>query len=59
MTTPRELFGDAEKEEKEKGIASKLHIIIFDEIDAICKKRGTMVLHTLTISLLSVCLFVL
>lgn len=37
----RNLFGDAEKEFSEHGDASDLHIIIFDEIDAICKQRGT------------------
>src|SRR5207253_1689162 len=33
----RKLFEDAEEEYKEKGEESDLHIIIFDEIDAICK----------------------
>jgi len=37
----RRLFGDAEEEEKRMGPNSQLHIIIFDEIDAICKARGT------------------
>jgi len=37
----RALFADAEKEEKEKGPDSELHIIIFDEVDAICKERGS------------------
>jgi vesicle-fusing ATPase len=37
----RNLFKDAEQEYKEKGDGSSLHIIIFDEIDAICKQRGT------------------
>ncbi|KAJ9118952.1 hypothetical protein QFC24_005918 [Naganishia onofrii] len=37
----RKLFADAEKEQKEKGDESGLHIIIFDEIDAICKQRGS------------------
>eukprot|EP01137_Pigoraptor_chileana_P025948 Opistho-2@96200 len=37
----RELFGDAEKEFKAKGDDSALHIIVFDEIDAICKQRGS------------------
>lgn len=36
----RELFKDAEKEWSRKGNRSKLHIIIFDEIDAICKRRS-------------------
>ena len=38
----RELFADAEKEQKEAGDASMLHIIILDEMDAICKSRGTV-----------------
>ncbi len=38
----RELFAEAEKEEKEAGEDSKLHIIIFDEFDAICKSRGSV-----------------
>lgn len=37
----RELFADAEQEQKERGDDSDLHIIIFDEIDAICKARGS------------------
>lgn len=37
----RELFADAEKEQAEMGDASMLHIIIFDEMDAIMKKRGS------------------
>ncbi|KAF2195508.1 AAA-domain-containing protein [Zopfia rhizophila CBS 207.26] len=37
----RKLFADAEKEFKEKGDESGLHIIIFDELDAVCKQRGT------------------
>ena len=36
----RELFAEAEAEYKEKGEESGLHVIIFDEIDAICRKRG-------------------
>ena len=39
----RELFEDAEAEQEECGEASELHVIIFDEIDAICKKRGRCV----------------
>lgn len=38
----RELFKDAEKEQAEKGEDSDLHVIIFDEIDAICKQRGSV-----------------
>ncbi|KAG6866108.1 hypothetical protein C0991_008415 [Blastosporella zonata] len=37
----RKLFFDAEKEFKEKGDESGLHIIIFDELDAIFKQRGS------------------
>lgn len=36
----RKLFEDAEKDYAENGDSSELHIIIFDEIDAICKQRG-------------------
>jgi len=38
----RKLFADAIEEQKEKGDESSLHIIIFDEIDAICKQRGSV-----------------
>jgi vesicle-fusing ATPase len=37
----RKLFADAEREYKERGEDSRLHIIIFDELDAICKQRGS------------------
>lgn len=37
----RKLFEDAEAEQAARGENSKLHIIIFDEIDAICKERGS------------------
>eukprot|EP00736_Rhodelphis_marinus_P000917 Rmarinus@m.14696 len=37
----RKLFADAETEYAEKGEESDLHVIIFDEIDAICKQRGS------------------
>jgi SpoVK/Ycf46/Vps4 family AAA+-type ATPase len=33
----RKLFEDAEKDQAQNGEASELHVIIFDEIDAICK----------------------
>lgn len=36
----RELFSKAIKEQALKGINSGLHLIIFDEFDAICKARG-------------------
>lgn len=39
----RKLFADAEEEWKRAGANSGLHIIICDEIDAICKQRGSMV----------------
>ncbi|XP_064466217.1 vesicle-fusing ATPase 1-like isoform X2 [Ornithodoros turicata] len=42
----RRLFEDAEDEEKKLGINSGLHIIIFDEIDAICKQRGSVAGNT-------------
>ncbi|XP_060951349.1 vesicle-fusing ATPase-like [Limanda limanda] len=38
----RKLFADAEEEQKRLGSNSGLHIIILDEIDAICKQRGSM-----------------
>ena len=37
----RNLFIDAEADEARLGANSPLHIIIFDEIDAICKARGS------------------
>jgi len=36
----RALFEDAEKEQRELGAESKLHIIVFDEIDSLCRRRG-------------------
>ncbi|KAH0933535.1 hypothetical protein HID58_010652 [Brassica napus] len=33
----RDLFADAEQDQRTLGDASELHVIIFDEIDAICK----------------------
>jgi len=41
----RELFADAEKDQEENGDSASLHLIIFDEIDAICKKRGNSGAH--------------
>ncbi|KAK9821901.1 hypothetical protein WJX74_010997 [Apatococcus lobatus] len=38
----RNLFADAEKDQATKGELSDLHVIIFDEIDAICKARGSV-----------------
>eukprot|EP01061_Rhynchopus_euleeides_P016963 TRINITY_DN2830_c1_g2_i2.p1 TRINITY_DN2830_c1_g2~~TRINITY_DN2830_c1_g2_i2.p1 ORF type:complete len:713 (+),score=331.92 TRINITY_DN2830_c1_g2_i2:115-2139(+) len=37
----RKLFAEAEKEQAEKGDESELHLIIFDEFDAIVKQRGS------------------
>ena len=37
----RNLFKDAEEEQLARGDESDLHVIIFDEIDAICKARGS------------------
>ncbi|XP_013783299.1 vesicle-fusing ATPase 2-like [Limulus polyphemus] len=42
----RRLFAEAEEEEKKLGPNSGLHIIIFDEIDAICKTRGSVAGNT-------------
>lgn len=36
----RKLFQEAEEEYQKAGVNSGLHVIIFDEIDAICKSRG-------------------
>jgi vesicle-fusing ATPase len=38
----RELFAEAEQEQLESGDNSMLHIIIMDEMDAICKQRGSV-----------------
>ena len=38
----RDLFADAKADMQMLGDDSPLHIIIFDEIDAICKQRGTV-----------------
>uniref|UniRef100_A0A2P2MVS6 Vesicle-fusing ATPase n=2 Tax=Rhizophora mucronata TaxID=61149 RepID=A0A2P2MVS6_RHIMU len=37
----RDLFADAENDQRMHGDQSELHVIIFDEIDAICKSRGS------------------
>jgi len=37
----RMLFADAEEDQKANGENASLHIVIFDEIDAICKQRGS------------------
>ena len=38
----RDLFKEAEEEQNRLGEKSKLHIIVLDEIDAICRPRGTV-----------------
>jgi len=38
----RELFAEARQDQKENGDDADLHIIIFDEIDSICKARGSV-----------------
>lgn len=38
----RELFEDARKDQEENGDNAQLHLIIFDEFDSICKKRGSV-----------------
>eukprot|EP00795_Rhopilema_esculentum_P012618 gene12618-3324_t len=38
----RKLFTPAIEEQRKSGLNSGLHMIIFDEIDAICKQRGSM-----------------
>ena len=38
----RNLFKEAEEDEARYGEDSPLHVLIFDEIDAICKSRGSM-----------------
>jgi vesicle-fusing ATPase len=37
----RTLFADAEQEYNKHGDAADLHVIIFDEIDALCRRRGS------------------
>lgn len=38
----RNLFAEAQEDEKAYGNQSPVHVIIFDEIDAICKVRGSV-----------------
>ena len=38
----RDLFANAEKDQKEDGDEAGLHVIVCDEIDSICKARGTV-----------------
>ena len=37
----RRLLTSSYREYKEKGDESELHVIIFDELDAVCKQRGS------------------
>lgn len=37
----RALFADAIADQRNLGASSPLHVIVFDEMDAICKQRGT------------------
>ena len=37
----RELFEPAEQDQEKNGDDAQLHLIIFDEIDSLCKKRGS------------------
>jgi len=37
----RNLFIEAEQEQKQKGALSGLHLVIIDELDAVCRKRGS------------------
>ena len=37
----RKVFAEAEEEFKEKGERAGLHVIIFDEVDALMRKRGS------------------
>ena len=38
----RDLFANAEKDQKENGEDAGLHVIVFDEIDSLCRVRGTL-----------------
>lgn len=38
----RGLFLEAEHEQREKGRDSGLHVVVFDEMDAVCKVRGSV-----------------
>ena len=37
----RKLFAPAREDEKKYGDESPIHVVVFDEIDAICRQRGT------------------
>lgn len=38
----RDLFKEAEQDQQENGEDAGLHVIVFDEIDSICRARGTI-----------------
>ena len=38
----RDLFANAEKDQKDNGDEAGLHVIVFDEIDSLCRARGTV-----------------
>jgi len=38
----RDLFANAEKDQKDNGDDAGLHVIVFDEIDSLCRARGTV-----------------
>ena len=38
----RKLFAEAEADSRARGPDADLHVIIFDEIDAVCKARGSV-----------------
>ena len=38
----RDLFANAEKDQRENGDDAGLHVIVFDEIDSLCRARGTI-----------------
>ncbi|GKV50892.1 hypothetical protein SLEP1_g57572 [Rubroshorea leprosula] len=42
----RDLFADAENDQQTRGDQSDLHVIIFDEIDAICKVGSTLLIFS-------------
>jgi vesicle-fusing ATPase len=37
----RKLFDPARADEKKYGDESPLHVVVFDEIDAVCRQRGS------------------
>jgi vesicle-fusing ATPase len=37
----RKLFAPAKEDEKKYGDESPIHVVVFDEIDAVCRQRGS------------------